>query len=130
MKIDLDLDSINLEDVVQQAVISILTKSLGKTLPDVVDKLLTEKEQYGKTNMLKRAFEAAVNTEITKHVDEFIDTKSDAIRQQVRDELEKQLDPSSVAATITEQLAMLKVSIRPFGKKVGKVMSSVSEEDE
>jgi len=123
----IDLDGINLEEVVQQATMGAITKTLGATLPRVVEKLLTERATYGKTNVIQDAFVAAVKVEVDANVKAFIDERAGEIKRLVRAKMELEFQPSTIAEAVITNLAGIKTTVYPFKK--GKVATPSIDED-
>lgn len=111
----IDLDDLNLAEIVERSVANTLSKSLGATLPQVVEKMLSSSTSG--SNILRESFKLAVQDEVAKNIKQFIEDRAPDIRRMVRQALELQFSPDSIAAQVVDSLANVAVSVKVFSKK-------------
>lgn len=124
---NINLDNIDLDTIVESAVVKTLTNSLAKNLPAVVEKMLNNSGKgYPSDSLLNRTITEAVRSVVNRCVCEHVTAKQDEIALVVKRLLEQQFDSDAIAKTITTQMSTMSIKVTPF-----KVASrDIEDEDE
>lgn len=122
---NVNLENIDLESIIESAVLKTLTSSLAKNLPSVIDKMLTVKPGYNDMSLINKTINETVKLVVNRCVNEFITSKQDEIAIAVQKHLEVQFQPEVLSKMIATQLASMSIKIQPF-----KVASIKEDEEE